>query len=237
MLSPTSRIRCVNSSFERNDGFQSSWISCAFDLTAISVHKKVRTGQTRQMLILCFTEIILVFSSDSGWHKWLFQSMISSNQNDTSEFSESNDSVLPSFRKRNTYMYYMTVLQSFFSPRTVVILEKRYRWSEYRRFVHFPCIRADHASQFVDQHVELIPPFLLAQISGFPGTIFIHFKIHFFFFFCKEIVQRLNINSCRISRDLLNPFTQPPVLTCAFPWKSRMGKFTIQFSYHFAIVN
>lgn len=69
----------------------------------------------------------------------------------------------------NTNHTFETVTNSKFSI-TVVVFEKRYCRFEHGRLVHFPVRRWYHCVQLVDQQVELIPPFLLAQIASFPAT-------------------------------------------------------------------
>lgn len=55
--------------------------------------------------------------------------------------------------------------------RTVVIFQKQNGGLQYCGFIHFPRIRADHATKFVHEHIELISPFLFAQISWFSKAV------------------------------------------------------------------
>lgn len=102
----TSSVKWVNSSFDKKDGFQSSCISWALDLTASS-----EKAQHRQSTRLIF------------------------------------------------------VRQFQLQQQTVVVFQKKYRRLEHGRLVHFSGVCAHQAAQLVDQHVELVPSLLLAQVS------------------------------------------------------------------------
>lgn len=52
---------------------------------------------------------------------------------------------------------------------TIVVFEKCNGCFQYGRLVHFTVASGNHGEELVDQHVELISPLLLTQVTCFPA--------------------------------------------------------------------